>query len=64
MIVLPELIIALAAQVIALSERADVLFQALTFQEHKETTSELIGGGNGQSAGRAGDQTRSGIEGE
>src|SRR6476620_10755532 len=37
-----ELIVALTAVAVFLSDRGDVLFQALAFDEHKETMSQLV----------------------
>jgi len=50
-----DLVIALAAKTVLLSDVSDIVLQALAFHEHQETTSQLVGGGNGQRAGWAGE---------
>jgi hypothetical protein len=43
-----DLVIALAAKTVLLSDLSDIVLQALAFHEHQETTSQLVGGSNGQ----------------
>lgn len=65
---LPEgleyLVIALATIAILLSNSADLSFQTLTFDEHEEAASHLVGGGDGQGPSRAGELMDLGIESE
>jgi hypothetical protein len=57
-----ELIVALAAEAVFLSDGGDVVLQTLAFDEHEETVGLLVGRGDGQGAGRAGELVKSGVE--
>jgi len=57
-----ELVIALAAETIFLSDRADLTYQTLAFQEHGEAAAGFIGGGNGEGPRWAGERVGNGIE--
>lgn len=60
--VVQELIIALAAEAVFLGEVEDVALEALAFDEHEEAAGQLVGGGDGQGADRAGQLVGVGVE--
>ncbi len=57
-----ELIIALAAVAIFGGQGGDVFPEALAFDEQEEAAGQLVGSGDGQGAGRAGQLVGLGIE--
>jgi len=59
---LQELIVALAAEAVFLSDGGDVVLQTLAFDEHEEAVGLLVGRGDEQGAGRAGELVKSGVE--
>jgi len=50
LVVLQELVVALAAEAVLLDHVEDMVLQALTLQQHEEAVSHLIGSGHGQVA--------------
>ena len=57
-----DLIITLATITIFLSGRADLGFQTLAFKDHEEAAGQVVGGGDGQGACRAGELPGLGVE--
>jgi hypothetical protein len=60
--VMQELIVSLAAVAVFLCDGGDAVLQALAFQEHEEVVGLLVGGGDGQRAGGAGELVSIGVE--
>jgi len=60
--IIQELVIALAAEAVTLSDGGDVVVEALAFQEHEEAVSLWVSGGDGQGAGGAGELVRIWVE--
>lgn len=61
-VVVEQLVIALAAVAVLLGDGADVIFQALAFDEHEEALGLKVGGRDGQSAGGANQTVSFGVE--
>ena len=57
-----DLIIALTAIAILLGDGGDVGFQTFAFDQHEEAVGQLVGGFNGEGAGRAGELVSLGIK--
>jgi hypothetical protein len=57
-----ELVVALAAKAVFLSEGRDVGLETLALHEHEEAAGQVIGGGNGQSAHGPGQLVGVGVE--
>lgn len=57
-----DLIIALPAIAILLGDGRDVGIQTFAFDQHEEAVGQLVGGFNGEGAGRAGELVSLGIE--
>ena len=53
--VVQELVVALTAEAVFLSDGGDVVLQTLAFDEHEEATGLLVGRGDEQGAGGAGE---------
>ena len=56
------MVITLATITVFLSDRADLVFQTLAFDDHEEAAGQIVGGGDGQGTGRAGELRGLGVE--
>jgi hypothetical protein len=60
--VVQELVVSLTAEPEFLSDGGDVVLQTLAFDEHEEAAGLLVGGGDEQGAGGAGELVNIGVE--